>query len=118
MHGRELKGEDLARLFEEFANFRGMSLASLTTKGATMEPKHKHDCEDCILLGVDGVHDFYFCKNCDGGTLISRYGSGGPDYRSMPVELIKAQATMFHGRELGVALQLALLRLALLRGVI
>jgi len=46
-------------------------------------PKFKHDCSECIFLGLYKGNDLYFCRQ--GGsfpTVISRYGNDGPDYSS------------------------------------
>lgn len=63
-------------------------------------PGYEHDCEDCEFLGfVSGTHprntnpvqvvyDLYYCKNCDGGTVIARYGSKGPQYSSCPISML------------------------------
>jgi len=46
-------------------------------------PVFEHDCEQCTFLGRFQCHDLYFCRQ--GGnvsTVISRYGSAGPQYAS------------------------------------
>lgn len=46
-------------------------------------PRHAHDCENCLFLGVHEEYDLYFCEQAAGGnTLVARYGSSGPDYIS------------------------------------
>jgi hypothetical protein len=47
-------------------------------------PKHKHDCDTCIFLGLsqDGQFDLYYHPGKPPyETLIARYGSNG-DYKS------------------------------------
>ena len=50
-------------------------------------PMWQHDCDDCTFLGTHHQHDLYFCQGVDSRrarfpTLIARYGSDGPQYRS------------------------------------
>lgn len=42
--------------------------------------RHKHDCKNCIPLGQLNEHDLYYCSTEP--TVIARYGSDGPDYKS------------------------------------
>lgn len=53
----------------------------------------KHDCDACIYLGSfeheTGKQDTYFCHNRYGGSIICRHGNEGPDYGSMPVDVIE-----------------------------
>jgi hypothetical protein len=59
-----------------------------------------HDCDACEYLGtvegpnVDGADevarfDLYWCKRCDGGTAIARYGSEGFEYMSVPAFILE-----------------------------
>jgi hypothetical protein len=53
--------------------------------GPTLPTAHfQHDCEECIYLGQDKEHDFYFHSTANGWlpTVIARFGSDGPDYAS------------------------------------
>jgi hypothetical protein len=46
-------------------------------------PKYKHDCDQCIYLGIYEDYDLYFCKQ--GGkspTVLARFGNAGPEYLS------------------------------------
>lgn len=47
-----------------------------------------HDCDACLYLGTalfEGVaYDYYFCRGCDGGSIIARYDSAGHKYTSAP----------------------------------
>jgi hypothetical protein len=60
---------------------------------ALMQARHRHDCECCKFLGYADYPqhieysrlDAYFCGEEDGGTLILRHGSDGPEYISFPV---------------------------------
>lgn len=52
------------------------------------KPQFTHDCDACVFLGSDDLHDFYFCRG-DGSrsveisaTVIARFGSRGPEYAS------------------------------------
>lgn len=52
-------------------------------------PEHEHDCDTCRHLETIFIkgewRDLYFCDRSDGGTLIARYSSDGPDYSSYPL---------------------------------
>lgn len=48
-------------------------------------PRYQHDCDKCQFIGIDVEYDIYFCKNCDGGTWIARYGDDGYEYASYPM---------------------------------
>lgn len=50
-------------------------------------PLYKHDCNGCIHLGTEDKLDFYYCAKCDGGTIIARWSSRGPDYASTPLDM-------------------------------
>lgn len=57
-----------------------------------MNPLYKHDCDQCIHLGVDEVNkeDLYYCSaSPGGGTLIARRSSDGPEYSSFFVSFFK-----------------------------
>lgn len=65
---------------------------------ATMEPNHNHDCEKCKLLGMlwigDDIVDVYRCRSRSSlGSLIIRFGSDGPEYWSMPIDVINGIRT-------------------------
>lgn len=64
-------------------------------------PLHKHDCTECHFYGTIkqplGWADVYECK----GTVVLRYSSDGPDYRSVSREF----ASMLGG-EYAVALSI------------
>jgi len=48
-------------------------------------PLHKHDCDACQFLGNYNGHDLYICNPTgkrDACTIIARWGSDGPEYRS------------------------------------
>ncbi len=57
---------------------------------------HVHDCEGCTHLGRYGETDLYICRT-DGkplhldseATMIQRFSSDPPDYRSMPVAIYR-----------------------------
>ena len=47
------------------------------------EPLFDHDCDKCNFLGSFKSHDLYHCKQGNSrDTIIARYGSNGPDYKS------------------------------------
>lgn len=56
------------------------------------QPLYIHDCNGCKFLGhttcQDNTYDIYFCKHCDGGSLIARYGNDGPEYASCMISII------------------------------
>jgi hypothetical protein len=59
-----------------------------------MKPKYKHDCDACAFIQVlelNGEHyDIYRCSNSAmPPTWIARFGSDGPDYWSMPYDILK-----------------------------
>jgi hypothetical protein len=45
-------------------------------------PKFKHDCGECVFLGIHNDHDLYYCFQSSTPTVIARYGSEGWDYKS------------------------------------
>lgn len=46
-------------------------------------PMWEHDCGDCIFLGTHHQHDLYYCQgHARFPTLVARYGSDGPQYKS------------------------------------
>ena len=57
-----------------------------------MKPKYKHDCTDCRYLGSmfmpgsPAVADWYKCGSDP--TVIARFGDDGPNYWSMPVDMV------------------------------
>jgi hypothetical protein len=53
-----------------------------------LKPRFQHDCDSCIHLATIRLQrwfDLYLCERCDGGTLIARFSSEGPDYSSYPI---------------------------------
>jgi hypothetical protein len=52
---------------------------------AMTQPRYTHDCDACQFVGHVDRYDVHFCKRCDGGTIIMRYGSDGPQYASAPL---------------------------------
>lgn len=65
-------------------------------------PRFQHDCDSCRFLGTivskyqpnAPYVDLYACDDKSilkkwGPSLIARYGSDGPDYSSMPFELVQ-----------------------------
>ena len=44
-------------------------------------PLFKHDCDTCTFLGTVDGHDLY-CHAGDNPTVIARWSSDGPDYKS------------------------------------
>jgi hypothetical protein len=61
----------------------------------TKGPLFQHDCQACMFLGVwreVGEHaesfDIYFCQSTDGGSVIARFGDGGPEYASGPISAL------------------------------
>jgi hypothetical protein len=60
------------------------------------QPIHKHDCDVCKYLGsfekngrkVDG----WYCPDqvIGGATVIARFSNDGPDYSSMPINMIQS----------------------------
>jgi hypothetical protein len=66
-----------------------------------MKPSFTHDCEKCVYIGTtigSNLQDWYFCRGCDGGTLIARYGSDGPDYWSSPVCMIQSPRSSYQDK--------------------
>lgn len=66
-----------------------------------MKPYHTHDCDGCTYLGSfttpAGVpHDAYICiskTRLDSSSCILRYSSEGPEYHSLPWEIVKVLDT-------------------------
>lgn len=59
---------------------------------ASVEPRHKHDCDKCTFLGhvdCDGIQprDAYVCVEHEGDTLILRYGDIPEQNSSYPAGL-------------------------------
>lgn len=69
-------------------------------------PYFKHDCSGCEFLGNFGYHaplstgettpmnvDLYVCRGGPssilGGTIVARHANEGPEYASMPMDIIK-----------------------------
>ena len=59
-----------------------------------MNPKWQHDCNKCKYLGsmvVTGdTLDWYTCGSDFQQTVIARHGDDGPDYWSMPVDIMRS----------------------------
>lgn len=55
---------------------------------------HKHDCESCKFVKSMTLEkrqvDWYVCKSVLGFTVVGRYGSNGPEYWSLPIEVLKS----------------------------
>lgn len=67
--------------------------------GTEMRPVFQHDCDACEFITnlttndaveVRAEYDVYRCNAPTGPTWIARYGNDGPDYWSMPWEILKA----------------------------
>jgi hypothetical protein len=62
----------------------------------TQQPVYRHDCKSCVFLGGHGPVeevgrvDLYFCPNSYGGSILSRFGSTGPEYWSAPVSVLRS----------------------------
>lgn len=56
-----------------------------------MQPTYTHDCPKCKYLGSmligHQTADWYECKGLD-TSVIARFSSDGPDYWSMPTEMV------------------------------
>jgi len=81
-------------------------------------PQHTHDCTACVFLGrmAQGVssYDLYFCpagQSSMGGTLLARFGSDGPQYHSMPIDI-------YHNVELPTSLYVQIYEAAKARGLV
>ena len=64
-----------------------------------MKTQHTHDCDACIFLGnlsvicgdISKRYDIYLCASAMGGPdVVARYGSDGPEYRSVPLEVLNS----------------------------
>lgn len=50
-----------------------------------VNPRHKHDCDNCVFLGHYKKYDLYCCPKINSkkiSTVVARYGDDGPDYYS------------------------------------
>lgn len=62
------------------------------------DPQYVHDCSACHYLGrilsPEGTEewDVYFCGKSEDGSVILRHGNDGPQYASMPSDLILSPA--------------------------
>lgn len=64
---------------------------------ALMQPRHTHDCDCCQFLGYAdfAAHveldrsDVWYHGGEEGGALILRHGSDGPEYHSFPLRLVR-----------------------------
>ena len=50
--------------------------------------RFNHDCQGCEFLGEWREYDLYFCKKCENGTVIARYGSEGSNYASCALDIL------------------------------
>ena len=59
-----------------------------------MNPKWKHDCNKCEYLGsmvvTGNMLDWYTCGTGFNKTVIARRGDDGPEYWSMPVDVMRS----------------------------
>ena len=58
------------------------------------KPNFQHDCNECKFLGTINNNlenvDCYYCEtSITGSTLIARFSGNGPDYSSMPVNMLR-----------------------------
>lgn len=83
--------------------FKGRPPMCKTPKqlGQTAEPAHRHDCDQCVFKG-SGTEangnpvDVYRCEQHGIPTWVGRYGSGGPDYTTLPEHMILDRASGVH----------------------
>lgn len=62
---------------------RGQVAEKLLDRPNRLPAVFKHDCGACVYLGHWDGHDLYYCAvQVTGPTVIARYGSVGPDYKS------------------------------------
>jgi hypothetical protein len=55
----------------------------------TLRPRFTHDCSACRFIRQDGEYDVYWCRSgFQGGSVIARMGSDGPNYSSIPVSTV------------------------------
>lgn len=48
-----------------------------------MHMRYEHDCKRCVPLGQHEEYDLYYCESGAGmPTLVARWSSEGPDYKS------------------------------------
>ena len=55
---------------------------------------YEHDCDNCVYVFTthgDTDYDWYVCPTSaiGGDTVVARYGDGGPNYWSCPVEMVR-----------------------------
>ena len=55
------------------------------------EPRHEHDCPDCVRVDTEGDTDWYVCPTHE--TVIGRYGAE-EKYWSMPIDILEASGTL------------------------
>lgn len=58
------------------------------------QPVYEHGCKDCVFLTAhptkeEGMVDLYFCPNGYGGSVVSRWGSRGSEYWSVPAKVLQ-----------------------------
>jgi hypothetical protein len=63
-----------------------------------MTPKWKHDCHKCSYLGSTFLQrdllDWYTCGTGYNKTVIARHGDDGPEYWSLPVDVMRQGDTV------------------------
>ena len=53
------------------------------------EPKYQHNCDKCKFMPWPWKpFDVYVCPQGGSPTMILRYGNDGPDYESVPLDVI------------------------------
>jgi hypothetical protein len=58
-------------------------------------PRYTHDCDTCQYLGEYEEFDLYYCPRANRGSVIARYGNGGPEYASSMVRLLTDEDQAF-----------------------
>ena len=53
-----------------------------------MKPQYKHDCENCLFIGVFNNFDVYICLGTEAGSMIARFGDEGSQYASCNIALL------------------------------
>lgn len=82
-----------------------------------MNPQYQHDCSSCIFLGPYEAggrnYDLWVCPG--GPDLIARFSSEGPDYGSMPADML---AQFKRSRSPNAAIYVEIGKRAKARGII
>lgn len=50
----------------------------------TIQPQFTHDCDKCTFIGIIDGKDAYVCVS----SVVLRRGNEGPDYDSIPIEMV------------------------------